>query len=358
MYFNPQRSKNAIRWKPPAAFLVIVIALIVFIGGAIKTSIKKSDYIYIKVLQLTIPMINSISESTTGAGIENISLRDEIVQRLNINLFNPSNLIAMEVPYFGFDTTHVEYEESLATFNPFKLNDGSVAKLNPEELQNSNDAAKPIKVSPAYNPKLKKTLDQSKPEILIYHSHTTEAYKPAADDSTDENYSVVGVGDALENELEQNYGISVIHDKTMHSIVYEDSYSRSAVTVKKYLDKYKDFKLIIDLHRDSIDNKSSVTANFNGENVAKIMFVTAQNNPHYNANAALTDKLNELCRQYFPGFSKGIYSYRRGKNSFNQSLSNNSILIEVGSQVNTAQESQASGKYIARVIAEYLNGKR
>ncbi|GIM28104.1 stage II sporulation protein P [Clostridium polyendosporum] len=358
MYFNPQRSKNTTKWKPPAAFSVIVIVLIVFISGIIKTSIKDSNYIYIKLLQLTIPMVKNTSESADGINLEKISLRDEVAQKLNINFFNPSNLIAMEVPYFRFNETHIEYEESFATFDSFKLNDGSVAKLNPEELQNINDPAKPIKTSPAYNPNLKKTLNQSKPEVLIYHTHTTEAYSPASADSKDENYSVVGVGNVLESELEQNYGISVIHDKTMHSLNYEDSYSRSETTVKKYLQKYGDFKLIIDLHRDSVSNKATVTANLNGENVAKIMFVTAQNSQYYTYNAAAAERLNQLGRQYFPGFCKGIVSYRRGKNTFNQKLSKNSVLIEVGAELNTAQESQASAKYIARIIAEYLNEKR
>ena len=68
--------------------------------------------------------------------------------------------------------------------------------------------------------------------------------------------NVVGVGDVLANELEENYGISVIHDKTNHCISYNDSYTRSGETVDKYLQEYGDFKMIIHLHRDSLDDKS------------------------------------------------------------------------------------------------------
>ena len=38
----------------------------------------------------------------------------------------------------------------------------------------------------------------------------------AGSDTEQEDFSVVGVGDVLAKELEEGYGISVIHDKTIH----------------------------------------------------------------------------------------------------------------------------------------------
>lgn len=66
----------------------------------------------------------------------------------------------------------------------------------------------------------------------------------------------------------------------------------------------------------------------------------------------------DISNKLFPGFCKGIYTgYRRGTKYFNQNKSDNSLLIEVGSNINTVQETKNSAKYLARVIAEYINAK-
>lgn len=38
-------------------------------------------------------------------------------------------------------------------------------------------------------------------------------------------------------------------------------------------------------------------------------------------------------------------------------LNENMILLEMGSNFNNAQEAKLSAKYVARVIAEYINGE-
>ena len=123
---------------------------------------------------------------------------------------------------------------------------------------------------------MKKTLNNAKPEVLIYHSHTSEAYRTSDKDtsktssSSDQTKNVCAVGDVIAEELEKNYGIAVIHDKTVHDKGdYNGAYKKSGVTLDKYLKEYGNFKLIIDLHRDSVD-KNAVTTKINGENVAQI----------------------------------------------------------------------------------------
>jgi len=43
---------------------------------------------------------------------------------------------------------------------------------------------------------------------------------------------------------------------------------------------------------------------------------------------------------------------------YNQNRSDNAMLIEVGTYTNTVQEVENTGKYLSRVIAEQLNGKK
>lgn len=337
--------------------LLFTIFMVRFVNIAAEKKVR-GNLAYVQLLNLGLPIIDSNYFDEDAYVESDVTIASIALEAANINGLNPVSLISYEIPYLKNDELINENNPSTSVFNSFKLSDGSVAKLNPEELNGIGNNS--VTASAAYDPKLKKTLNQAKPEVLIYHTHTTESYLPSNRDSTDENLNVVGVGDVLANELEQNYGISVIHDKTMHSASYEDSYTRSNETVSKYLKKYGDFKLIIDLHRDAIgsSNKSAFALNINNETVAKIMFVTAKNSSYYKDNEAMAESLNSIARGLFPGFSKGIHPYNRGKGAFNQGLSKNSVLIEVGADGNTATESKASAKYIGRIIAEKLNGKQ
>jgi stage II sporulation protein P len=222
----------------------------------------------------------------------------------------------------------------------------------------SNDISDlPNRIVTVYEPKLKKKLNTSKPEVLIYHTHTSEAYEPADGGFTrDNNLNVCAVGSLLQEELQNNYGIATIHDTAINDMNYLQSYSKSAITLDKDLKKYKNFKVIIDMHRDSGLNKKDITTKMNGENVAKMMFVMTASNPHSSKNMALANKLMDISNTLFPGFCKGIFTYEHGINYFNQNKSNAAVLIEVGSNINTIDEAKASSKYFARIIGQYING--
>ena len=68
-----------------------------------------------------------------------------------------------------------------------------------------------------------------------------------------------------------------------------------------------------------------------------------------------------ISEELFPGLmgdgkdGTGLYEYNHGSNTFNQKLSPACVLTEFGTDLNTAQEAKLSAKYLARVIAEYLN---
>lgn len=163
----------------------------------------------------------------------------------------------------------------------------------------------------------------------------------------------------ITQELEKKYGIAVIHDTTVHDRGdYNGSYKKSAVTLDKYLKSYGNFKLIIDLHRDSVE-KSAVTTKINGQSVARFMFVVTQKNPRYEKQKKLIDSMIKTSNKLFPDLLRGneIYPYQWGMDYYNQNKSDNAVLIEVGSNTNTIDEVKNTGKYLARIIAEQINGK-
>lgn len=345
-----------------SVFMVFVLPTLVLGTDSIKEN--GEDTKFIEAIYNSFPFMKVVNDSKSNSP-SNENFKDKLLYILGINVVDPFSVIGKEIAFLNMEINNTQVpasvQEDEEELKPYRLSDGEVT-IDPGDSGNNVDSTDtsdiPNRIVDVYNPKLKKTLNASKPEVLIYHTHTSEGYKPVEDGfSYDENYNVCGVGDALKSELENNYGISVINDKTVNDTNYLQSYTKSAAVVDKYLKKYKSFKLIIDMHRDASENKKVNTTRMNGEDVAKIMFVTTTSNPRYKKNIALVNKLMDTSNKLFPGFCRGIYTYAHGVNSFNQNKSDNAVLIEVGSDINTADEAKASAKYIARIIGEYINGK-
>lgn len=262
--------------------------------------------------------------------------------------FNPLSVVKNEVSYLDNKNFKEEFvkEEVIEkskvveqiVINPFNLSEGEITKQEP-------------KVETVGNP-----ADNSKKKILIYHSHTSEAYSTAETRTTDPNRNIVSVGEALTKELEKQ-GFTVIHDKTIHDIDYNKSYYKSRETVSKYYSKYGEFDFVIDMHRDAGPDKKHVTANVEGQNIARLMFVTTTKNPKYKAHINNIKSIFEISKDVCPGLfrERNLYENPTGVKYYNQDLSNNAVLIEVGATTNTLQEAINSMKYFSRVLSEHLN---
>jgi len=189
--------------------ILILIASILFmrLGSVLKNSRERGAFAYVQLLNLAMPIIES-QVYDEGSYTENrLSLKNVSLEVLGLNNLTYKGIIQNEISFFG-DISD-EGNKSTFTFNPFQVSEESISKLP------VNNDSKNTKI---YDGSLKKQLDKSKPEILIYHSHTTENYNAAEPESSNENTNVVGVGDVLSKELEENYGIAVLHDKTDHCI--------------------------------------------------------------------------------------------------------------------------------------------
>lgn len=357
----PKQKSRGVRGKTASTkssfnvgYVIIILAVVVFFirsMGVINKYNERGGYAYVQMLNFTMPVVKTQVYDEGQYAENNLSVKNVVLEAIGLRGFSTYGIVGREISLFkNNDLGDSVIGSTIKKLTPFSLKNDSIAKMTPEEIAELNQ------VSAAYDPSLKKTLDNSKPEVLIFHTHTTENYAEAGKDTTDSNFNVVGVGDVLTKELEEGYGISVVHDKTNHSVSYNDSYARSNETLRSYLDKYGDFKLIIDLHRDSVANKDAVTVNLNNQDLAKIMFVTGQNSSRYEANRALVDELYNTANTLFPGIIRNTYEYEIAATSINYSLSDNFVLMEVGSNINPAQEAKLTAKYIARIIAEHLNG--
>ena len=210
-----------------------------------------------------------------------------------------------------------------------------------------------------------------KPQVLIMHTHTTESFmmedrdyytKDDAARSRDKNKNMIAVGNVFEEELTAA-GIGVIHDTTVHDYpAYTGSYTRSAATVKADLKAYPSIKVVIDIHRDSItgNNKEKVrpVVKIDGNNAAQVMLVMGSQTggitgyPNWKENLSFALKYQQKLEVAYPGLARAL-TLNSGK--YNQNLTVGSILLEVGTEVNTLDEAKRGAKYAAKALVSLLN---
>lgn len=215
-----------------------------------------------------------------------------------------------------------------------------------------------------------KIKNRKKPLVLIYHTHTTERYidddvkiKDYYPRSHDNSKNVIAVGEEIVQTLKQN-GINAIHDSTVHDYPeFTGSYSRSAKTVRDLIKQYPEIQIEIDIHRDSIneEKRGRIKPTFktkDGKKASQIMFVSGcginkkLGFPNWEKNLTLALNIQKICEKYFPGFTREMYV----KNvRYNQNINTGSLLIEVGSEVNTVEESKRSGRMLGKAISIFLN---
>jgi stage II sporulation protein P len=314
------------------------------------------------------PVVKSTAINEDDLAEYKFSVKENMLKLLGIDTSNPLSIISRELNFLKIDGVQSTEDENNTPFsiNPFKIKDSDIIANQEPAVSQGDSGTTPAVSTQVYNASLKKTLNPAKPEVLIYHTHTTETYSPYTDDefnTFDEKKNIVAVGDVITSDLEKNYGIAAIHDRTVHNTLFNESYARSGKTLDTYLNKYKDFKLIIDLHRDSISDREMMTANLNSTSLARFMFVVGPGNPNKSKNIAVAKKLSSISQTIFPGLIRpgngadyGIYYHNKGT-KFNQHKNGNIVLMELGAPANTVDEAKSTALYISRIIAEYVNGK-
>ncbi|WP_106768383.1 stage II sporulation protein P [Paenibacillus faecalis] len=209
----------------------------------------------------------------------------------------------------------------------------------------------------------KKGTTSAKKNVLIYHSHPQEAFNPLLQKpssnpgSSSPNKNILLVGSMIAKRLEAK-GIGTIHDKTDYQSSVPDyswnySYKYSREKVKSVLSQNEDVTYLIDLHRDS-QRHNKTTATINGVNYAQVYFIIGHANKNWRKNEEFASKINSQLEKSYPGISRGVWgkSADQGNGEYNQSLSPNSILIEIGGIDSTKEELQRTANILADIIAD------
>lgn len=186
-----------------------------------------------------------------------------------------------------------------------------------------------------------KEVKEVKGKILIYHTHNNEKY-------IDSN--VIEMGKDLAKKLEKK-GYIVDHiEKDFEKNDYNNAYYKSREFLKGIdLDEYN---LIIDMHRDAIDNPNTVVVN--DVPVAKGMFVYANKSENYNAVLNIGDGIVDNMKKFDSGLMRNNWEYNKGITYFNSDLDDNILLLEAGNQNNSKLEIMRLNTYITSSIDVYL----
>ena len=207
------------------------------------------------------------------------------------------------------------------------------------------------------------------PSVLIVHTHATEAFAPYAGDfcdlredwrSQDNGENVVLLGEIMAQELEKA-GIGVIHDETQHDYPsYNGSYERSAETIRGYLKEYPGIRVVIDLHRDAIENPAGnlirPVAQVDGKKAAQVMIIAGCDDgtmdlPGWRENLRWAAALQSRIETDFPGLTRPVFFCHR---KYNMDLTGGSLLIEFGSHGNTLAQAALSARCVGQSMAAAL----
>ena len=208
--------------------------------------------------------------------------------------------------------------------------------------------------------------DIKKPLVLVYHTHTTESYIPYDNGSfssayptrnTDENANMLKVGDALCAVLEAN-GISVIHDRTVYDEKYNGAYDKSREGVKALLERYPQVLITLDIHRDAVYYNDTTRIKpvtvINGKKAAQLMIISGaeggnvEDFPHWESNLRFALQLHKAANSKYEMLMKPLYFCNR---KYNMDLTPYSLLIEVGTDVNTIEEATHSARLLGDSLA-------
>lgn len=209
------------------------------------------------------------------------------------------------------------------------------------------------------------------PQVLILHTHGSEAYTPVPGTegivwsgdyrTTDYRYNVVKVGDEMAEVL-GGAGISVLHDRTLYDYPnYTGAYDRALGAIRRYLEKYPSIRFVLDVHRDAIEdgqgNQYKAVSELGDLGTAAQMSLvmgsdgSGLEHPGWLENLRLAAAVQQDVLEHYPTLMRPVLL----RNSrYNQHATTGSLLVEVGAAGNSPEEAALSGRLFAERFAAVL----
>lgn len=321
----------------------------------IKKRIKKT-FIYIVIIYLIFSITFYYSLKNSSA-INNTEFINFLLKGGNSHLIGDYKLV-------NIVNKSTKFLFNIDLTSPTSILDTSIVSSNKEyehndDYSNLEDLKKVSSYMSDPNP-----VDINNPIIYIYNSHQLENYNSSNLDIYGITPNVLMTSYLLKEKLNSK-GISTIVEDTnlteflsLNNWDHSGSYKASRIFILDKKNKYSTLKYFIDIHRDSV-SKNITTININGKDYARILFVVGLEHDNYKDNIKISEDLNNLFDKYYKGLSRGIYK-KEGPGVdgiYNQDISPNSILIEVGGVDNNIDEVLNTTEAISNILYYYIKGE-
>lgn len=321
----------------------------------IKKRIKKT-FIYIVIIYLIFSITFYYSLKNSSA-INNTEFINFLLKGGNSHLIGDYKLV-------NIVNKSTKFLFNIDLTSPTSILDTSIVSSNKEyehndDYSNLEDLKKVSSYMSDPNP-----VDINNPIIYIYNSHQLENYNSSNLDIYGITPNVLMTSYLLKEKLNSK-GISTIVEDTnlteflsLNNWDHSGSYKASRIFILDKKNKYSTLKYFIDIHRDSV-SKNITTININGKDYARILFVVGLEHDNYKDNIKISEDLNNLFNKYYKGLSRGIYK-KEGPGVdgiYNQDISPNSILIEVGGVDNNIDEVLNTTEAISNILYYYIKGE-
>lgn len=289
----------------------------------------------------------------------------------NINFEDPRSLLGRELPGFSLFDGRMVVAGDGVDYTTMPIESPPPLEVLLAEREATSKNLEPMDKHEQTSEKPLQTTGGKK-VVHFVHTHSRESYLPELEGVTNPNHAwhsevnVTLVGERIGKALEK-HGIGVEVDKTDIQTVlkqrgwdYIQSYDVTREIVQNAIAQNPEFEFFFDIHRDS-QKRNVTTVTINGVEYAKTIFVIGRDNRNYEYNLQLATELHELLQQYYPGLSRGVYEVRGGpgtNGNFNQDLSKQSLLLEVGGVENTLEETYRTAEAFAEVFSKYYWQKK
>ena len=210
----------------------------------------------------------------------------------------------------------------------------------------------------------------AEPQILILHTHATETYQTHPELYYDPDFTartrntalnMCAVGQVMADVLNAA-GITTLHDTTLHdSPSYTESYARSRATAQSYLQKYPSIQIVLDVHRDAIEDSDGTRVKplcqIDGQDTAQVMLIAGCDNgttaklPNWKLNLRFAAAWQQAMSAQYPGLARPVLC---GYRFYNQDLAAGCLLLEVGGHANTLAEAKRAGELAAKALVTAL----
>ena len=224
--FNRGGPINNLRARGKTKFsigYIVMILIVIFLAfrafNVINSYSERGALPYVQLLNFSMPVVETTVYDESVHYESKLTLKKVIAETLGLTKISTSSIIGNEISLFkNIGNPEVTSKSSIPFLSRYEVSENSIAKVTEEDLAQLNA------VCEAFDPNLKSILEPLNIKVLIYHTHSHEGYAEIGSDArwnTDnEDINVIGVGDVLAKELEEGYGVTVIHDKTIHDNNY------------------------------------------------------------------------------------------------------------------------------------------